>query len=117
MVLSSRCTRRRFFLAASMPLRIAEGTSLAFPTPNPTTRAEESPTTTRAEKLIFLPPLTTFVTRLIATTFSFRFNDCGSTRFTVTTAIRTPVPLPAPHRPAPSPGHDKYSRHDRTPLC
>src|ERR1035438_6221609 len=33
MVVSSTCTRRRFFLAASMPLRMAEGTSLAFPTP------------------------------------------------------------------------------------
>src|ERR1019366_8425126 len=89
-VFSSRWTRRRFFFAASIPLRIAEGTSLALPTPNPTTRAEESPTTTRAEKLMFLPPLTTFVTRLIASTFSFRFSDVGSTRFTVVTAIRTP---------------------------
>src|SRR6266567_8825091 len=115
MVFSSRWTLRRFFFAASMPLRIADGTSLALPTPNPTTRADESPTTTRAEKLMFLPPLTTLVTRLIATTFSFRFRDCGSTRFTVTTAIKTPVPLPAPRLRAPSRGHDRYSRHGRTP--
>src|SRR5580704_17198960 len=100
-----------------MPLRIAEGTSLALPTPKPTTRAEESPTTTRAEKLIFLPPLTTFVTRLIATTFSFRFSDCGSTRFTVVTAIKTPVPLRAPHRRALLRGRDRCSRHGRTQLC
>ena len=33
MVVSSTCTLRRFFLAASMPLRIALGTSLALPTP------------------------------------------------------------------------------------
>src|ERR1700684_2163128 len=99
-----------------MPLRIAEGTSLALPTPNPTTRAEESPTTTRAEKLMFLPPLTTFVTRLMATTFSFRFNACGSTRLMVFTGIRAPVQLPAPHRPAPSRGHGTDSRHDRTQL-
>src|SRR5262249_39420905 len=108
-VFSSRWIRRRFFLAASIPLRIAEGTSLALPTPKPTTRAEESPTTTRAEKLMFLPPLTTLVTRLIATTFSFKFRFCGSTRFTVATAIRTPVPLPAPHRRAPLRGRDRYT--------
>src|SRR5262245_6763721 len=73
--------RRRFFLAASIPLRIAEGTSLALPIPYPTTFAAGSPTTTRAEKLIFLPPLTTFVTRLIETTCSFRFKELGSIRF------------------------------------
>src|SRR5579862_9632656 len=99
-----------------MPLRIADGTSFALPTPKPTTRAEESPTTTRAEKLMFLPPLTTFVTRLIATTFSFRFSACGSTRFTVATVIRTPILLRAPRRRALSRGHDRYSRHGRTPL-
>src|SRR6266702_619568 len=73
--------RRRFFFAASIPLRIAEGTSLALPMPYPTTFAAGSPTTTRAEKLIFLPPLTTFVTRLIETTCSFRFKELGSMRF------------------------------------
>src|SRR5436190_21757610 len=73
--------RRRFFLAASIPLRIADGTSLALPMPYPTTFAAGSPTTTRAEKLIFLPPLTTLVTRLIATTCSFRFRVFGSMRF------------------------------------
>src|SRR4051794_17885448 len=116
MVFSSRWTRRRFFFAASIPLRIAEGTSLALPTPNPTTRACESPTTTRAEKLMFLPPFTTLVTRLMATTFSFRFRDCGSTLFTVTVGIKTPVRLHARHRPAPWRGHDTDNRHDRTPL-
>src|SRR3981081_3260657 len=73
--------RRKFFLAASIPLRIADGTSLALPIPYPTTFAAGSPTTTRAEKLIFLPPLTTLVTRLIATTCSFRFRVFGSMRF------------------------------------
>src|SRR5438093_4099167 len=73
--------RRRFFFAASIPFRMAEGTSLALPMPNPTTLAAGSPTTTRAEKLIFLPPLTTFVTRLIDTTCSLRFRVFGSIRF------------------------------------
>ena len=41
--------------------------SFALPTPKPTT-PWPSPTTTRALKLRFLPPLTTFVTRLIETT-------------------------------------------------
>src|SRR6266851_5006146 len=71
-----------------MPLRMAEGTSLALPTPNPTTLAEESPTTTSAEKLRFLPPLTTLVTRLIDTTCSFKLSDCGSIRFTTIFAIQ-----------------------------
>src|SRR5580704_1413530 len=60
---------------------MAEGTSFALPTPKPTTRACESPTTTRAEKLMFLPPLTTLVTRLIDTTCSFKFRVFGSMRF------------------------------------
>src|SRR5262249_37663824 len=59
----------RFFLAASMPFLMAEGTSFAFPTPKPTT-PWPSPTTTSALKLRFLPPLTTFVTRLMETTVS-----------------------------------------------
>src|SRR5262245_45087490 len=80
-VVPSVWMRRRFFLAASIPLRIADGTSLALPIPKPTTFAAGSPTTTRAEKLMFLPPLTTFVTRLIDTTCSFRFRLFGSIRF------------------------------------
>src|SRR5215510_7865237 len=59
----------RFFFAASMPFLIADGTSLALPTPKPTMPCP-SPTTTRALKLRFLPPLTTLVTRLIDTTVS-----------------------------------------------
>ena len=35
-----------------------------------------SPTTTKAEKLRFLPPLTTLVTRLMDTTCSFRLSVC-----------------------------------------
>ena len=65
------------FLAASMPFLIAEGTSLALPTPKPTTPCP-SPTTTRALKLRFLPPLTTFVTRLMETTVSLRSSCDGS---------------------------------------
>src|SRR5947207_13084237 len=82
MVVSSTWMRRRFFLAASIPLRIADGTSLALPMPKPTTLADGSPITTSAEKLRFLPPFTTLVTRLIATTCSFRFRFAGSMRFT-----------------------------------
>src|SRR3954453_15661513 len=93
---------------------MAEGTSLALPTPKPTTRACASPTTTRAEKLMFLRPLTTLVTRLIATTFSFRFRDCGSTRFTVTAGIKTPILLRAPLRRALLHGHDRDSHPGRT---
>src|SRR5437763_16619103 len=57
------------FLAISMPFLMAAGTSLALPEPKPT-RPFPSPTTTRALKLKFLPPLTTLVTRLIWTTLS-----------------------------------------------
>ena len=46
-------------------------------------RAAGSPTTTSAEKLMFLPPLTTLVTRLMLTTCSFRFKVCGSMRLAV----------------------------------
>src|SRR2546422_34669 len=72
-------TFTRFFLAASMPLRIAMGTSRAFPAPCPTC-PPASPTTTSAEKLMFLPPFTTLVTRLIDTTWSFSCNAFGSMR-------------------------------------
>src|SRR5260370_15298499 len=53
-----------------MPFLMAIGTSRAFPMPNPAW-PWLSPTTTSAEKLRFLPPLTTFVTRLMAITSSF----------------------------------------------
>src|SRR5262245_6683442 len=56
---------------------MAEGTSFAFPTPNPTT-PWPSPTTTSALKLRFLPPLTTFVTRLMETTVSLISSCDGS---------------------------------------
>src|SRR5688572_22796235 len=78
MVVPARGTLIRFFLAASMPFLIADGTSLALPTPNPTT-PWPSPTTTSALKLRFLPPLTTFVTRLIDTTVSLISNCAAST--------------------------------------
>src|SRR5215468_9779578 len=58
------------FLAFSIPLRIASGTSLALPSPKPT-RPALSPTTTSALKLKRRPPFTTFATRLMWTTFSF----------------------------------------------
>src|SRR5262249_36660349 len=69
----------RFFFAASMPFLMAEGTSLALPMPKPTTPCP-SPTTTSALKLRFLPPLTTFVTRLIETTLSLISSCAGSMR-------------------------------------
>src|SRR4030095_4389361 len=68
----------RLFFAASIPFLIAEGTSFAFPTPNPTT-PWPSPTTTSALKLRFLPPLTTFRTRLSETTVSLISSCEGST--------------------------------------
>src|ERR1700687_5042542 len=81
-----RLTRIRFFFADSIPLRIACGTSFALPDPKPTTAAEGSPTTTSAANDMFLPPLTTFVTRLIETTWSFNWNEPASS-FLVTLAI------------------------------
>src|SRR5580692_5273971 len=50
---------------------MAMGTSRALPMPKPALPFW-SPTTTRAEKLRFLPPLMTFVTRWMATTWSFK---------------------------------------------
>src|SRR5687767_1403662 len=78
-VVPFRGTRIRFFFAASIPFLIAEGTSLALPTPKPTT-PWPSPTTTRALKLRFLPPLTTLVTRLIETTVSL-ISSCDASTF------------------------------------
>src|SRR5580704_8646246 len=60
----------RFFLACSMAFLMAMGTSRALPMPKPAC-PWLSPTTTRAEKLRFLPPFTTLVTRLMAMTSSF----------------------------------------------
>src|SRR5665647_103771 len=62
-------TFTRFFFAASTPLAMAAVTSLALPRPQPTIPSS-LPTTTIAEKLNVLPPLVTFVTRLIATNLS-----------------------------------------------
>src|SRR5487761_1433896 len=81
-------TRTKCFFAASMPLRIACGTSLALPEPKPTTPAEASPTTTSAANDMFLPPLTTLVTRLIETTWSFRLN-CPASSFFFIIAIHS----------------------------
>src|ERR1700744_3228761 len=87
MVVSVKLMRPRFFFAASMPLRIACGTSFALPEPYPTTPAPGSPTTTSAANDMFLPPLTTLVTRLIATTWSFRLY-CPASSFLFSVAIR-----------------------------
>src|SRR5690349_5417447 len=76
-----RFTRIRFFLADSIPLRMAWGTSLALPDPYPTTAALGSPITTKAANERFLPPLTTLVTRLMATTWSFSWNEPASSFF------------------------------------
>src|SRR3954467_3783176 len=73
------------FFAASMPFLIAEGTSFALPTPNPTT-PWPSPTTTSALKLRFLPPLTTLVTRLMLTTVSLR-SSCDASIFSLVSNI------------------------------
>src|SRR5450432_3252689 len=93
MVVASTCTLRKFFFAASIPFLIAAGTSLALPVPKPTILALGSPTTTRAEKLMFLPPLTTLVTRLIDTTCSFRFRLAASMRFAIVDDIVSLFPL------------------------
>src|SRR5512146_2996309 len=79
MVVPTSGTRTSDFFAASMPFLIADGTSFALPMPKPTT-PWPSPTTTRALKLRFLPPLTTFVTRLIETTLSLMSSCDGSIR-------------------------------------
>ena len=68
-VLPLRGTVTRFFLAISIPLRMASGTSRALPAPKPT-RPLPSPITTSAENEKFLPPFTTLVTRLMLTTCS-----------------------------------------------
>src|SRR5205809_799 len=70
MVPSVMGTASMLFLASSIPLRIASGTSLALPSPKPTCPLP-SPTTTSALKLKRRPPFTTFATRLMWTTFSF----------------------------------------------
>src|SRR5579859_4584912 len=75
-----RGTRKKCFLAASTPLAMAAGTSLAFPYPTPTMPLP-SPTTTKAVKLNRRPPWTTLATRLM-----------------VTTRSRYAVPLSAPPR-------------------
>src|ERR1700756_4789456 len=81
-----------FFLAISMPFLMAAGTSLALPEPKPT-RPCPSPTTTRALKLKFLPPLTTLVTRLMGTTLSIIPLSLRSSR-----SRRSPRGEPCPGR-------------------
>src|SRR4029077_10583282 len=71
MVEPFRLSFTMFFLACSIALRMAMGTSRALPMPNPAWPFW-SPTPTSAEKLRFLPPLTTLVTRWMATTWSFK---------------------------------------------
>src|SRR5690349_5069907 len=88
-----RGTRKKLFLAASTPLAIAAGTSLAFPYPTPTIPLP-SPTTTRAVKLNRRPPWTTLATRLM-----------------VTTRSRYAVPLSAPPRRS-----SRRSRRSPPPL-
>src|SRR3954467_3686251 len=74
-----------------MPFLIADGTSLALPTPKPTTPFP-SPTTTSALKLRFLPPLTTFVTRLIETTVSL-ISSCDESTFSRSRFINATLEL------------------------
>ena len=57
----SKLTLTIFFLASCVAFLIASGTSRALPVPTPTCPFL-SPTTTRAENLKFLPPLTTLAT-------------------------------------------------------
>src|SRR5215475_7385069 len=78
-----------FFLAISIPFLMAIGTSLALPEPYPT-RPCPSPTTTSAENEKFLPPLTTFVTRLMCTTRSMSSRPCASRSFSRSRGARGP---------------------------
>ena len=59
----------KFLLALSTAFLIASGTSPLLPVANPNLPLP-FPITTRAENFILLPPLTTLVTLLIATTLS-----------------------------------------------
>src|SRR5262245_53312961 len=86
MVLPCSGTRIRLFFAASIPFLIADGTSFALPTPMRTTPSP-SPTPTSALKLRFLPPFTTFVTRLMDTTVSLMSSCDGSIRSRVRVRI------------------------------
>src|SRR5438552_2108036 len=68
--------------ARGILLRRHQSSSAALPEPYPTTAAEGSPTTTSAANERFLPPLTTLVTRLMATTWSFSWYAPASSFFT-----------------------------------
>ena len=74
---SSIGTSMSFFVASSLPLRIASGISVALPRPTPTCPFL-SPTTTNAVNFMLRPPLTTLVTRLIVTTLSSSSNWLAS---------------------------------------
>src|SRR5687767_2056410 len=89
-------TRINPFFAASIPFLMAEGTSFALPTPKPTT-PWPSPTTTSALKLRFLPPFTTFVTRLIDTTVSL-MSSCDGSIFSRVRCIVSLIFQSANHR-------------------
>ena len=66
------------FLALLIPFFIASATSLALPKAKPAENSP-SPTTTKAEKPKFLPPLVTLVVRLIKRTFSIKASPLFST--------------------------------------
>src|SRR5438876_3363345 len=83
MVVSLSGTSTRSFLACSTDLRMASGTSRAFPNPTPTW-PWPSPTTTSAVNENRRPPLTTLATRLIATTRSVRSSALESIRASAT---------------------------------
>src|SRR5580765_564717 len=106
-------TRIKFFFAASIPFLMADGTSFALPTPKPTTPCP-SPTTTNALKLRFLPPLTTFVTRLIETTVSLISSWDASMRSRLFNLIRTPSRPCARRQPRRESARDRETRRDRT---
>src|ERR1700722_8126206 len=113
-----------FFLACSIALRIAMGTSRALPMPKPAW-PPWSPTTTSAENVRFFPPFTTFVTRLIETTWSFRYaelvlisrrTESVSLSSCFDIGFRTSGPPPGPLRQAPARGRDTGSRRGQNPL-
>ena len=89
MVVPFREILTRFFLASSMPLRIASGTSEALPRPKPTVPLP-SPTTTRAANLKIRPPLTVLAYAVE------RYNVLGELVLTLIVSVKLSHVLPPP---------------------
>src|SRR3989338_6206695 len=95
--------------ADSPALRMASGTSRAFPRPMPTCPLP-SPTTTMMLKLKRRPPLTTFATRLMCTIRSANSRSPGFILCAVIKILVLPLLL---HQQYSKPCHDIHSHFDR----